>query len=90
MNPKILDKSFFYLNQLITMLSYKKYIYPYEQYICDKGICFVKFSVRISLYLNSFKQESKVIQKMKFNTLNNFKFRMMLRNQNFIKYFFER
>ena len=66
MNPKILDKSFFYLNQLITMLSYKKYIYPYEQYICDKGICFVKFSVRISLYLNSFKQENKVIQKMKF------------------------
>ena len=65
-NPKILDKSFFYLNQLITMLSYKKYIYPYEQYICDKGICFIKFSVRISLYLNSFEKEHKGIRIMKF------------------------
>ncbi len=27
------------------------------------------------------------IQKIKFNTLNSFKFRLMLRNQNFIKYF---
>ena len=65
-NSKILDKSFFYLNQLITMLSYKKYIYPYEQYICDKGICFIKFSVRISLYLNSFEKEHKGIRIMKF------------------------
>ena len=65
-NTKILDKSFFYLNQLITMLSYKKYIYPYEQYICDKGICFIKFSVRISLYLNSFEKEHKGIRIMKF------------------------
>ena len=65
-NPKILDKSFFYLNQLITMLSYKKYIYPYEQYICDKGICFIKFSVRISLYLNSFEKEHKGVRIMKF------------------------
>ena len=65
-NLKILDKSFFYLNQLITMLSYKKYIYPYEQYICDKGICFIKFSVRISLYLNSFEKEHKGIRIMKF------------------------
>ena len=66
MNPKILDKSFFYLNQLTTMLTYKKYIYPIEQYIIDKGIIYLKFSVRISLFLNSFPQNQKEIQKMKF------------------------
>ena len=66
MNSKILDKSFFYLNQLTTMLTYKKYIYPIEQYIIDKGICYLKFSVRISLFLNSFPKEQKEIQKMKF------------------------
>ena len=38
MNSDILDKSFFYLNQLTTMLTYKKYKYPIEQYIIDKGI----------------------------------------------------
>ena len=66
MNPNILDKSFFYLNQLITMLTYKKYTSSIEQYIIDKGIQFLKFSVRISLYLNSFPKEQKEIQKMKF------------------------
>ena len=70
MNPKVLDKSFFYLNQLITMLTYKKYITSIEQYIIDKGILYIKFSVRISLYLNSFPKEQKEIkkeiEKMKF------------------------
>ena len=66
MNPKVLDKSFFYLNQLITMLTYKKYITSIEQYIIDKGILYIKFSVRISLYLNSFPKEQKEIKKMKF------------------------
>ena len=66
MNSNILDKSFFYLNQLTTMLTYKKYKYPIEQYIIDKGIRFLKFSVRISLFLNSFKDKSEEIQKMKF------------------------
>jgi hypothetical protein len=66
MNSKILDKSFFYLNQLTTMLTYKNYIYPIEQYIIDKGICYLKFSVRISLFLNSFQKAQKEIQKMKF------------------------
>ena len=65
-NEKILDKSFFYINQLTTMLTYKKYIYAIEQYIIDKGIIFLKFSVRISLFLNSFPKEQKEIQKMKF------------------------
>ena len=66
MNPDILDKSFFYLNQLITMLTYKKHITSIEQYIIDKGILYIKFSVRISLYLNSFPKEQKEIKKMKF------------------------
>ena len=66
MNDDISDKSFFYLNQLTTMLRYKKYIYPIEQYIIDKAICYLKFSVRISLFLNSFPQNQKEIQKMKF------------------------
>ena len=66
MNDDISDKSFFYLNQLTTMLRYKKYIYPIEQYIIDKGISYLKFSVRISLFLNSFPQNQKEIQKMKF------------------------
>ena len=66
MNDDISDKSFFYLNQLTTMLRYKKYIYPIEQYIIDKGINYLKFSVRISLFLNSFPQNQKEIQKMKF------------------------
>ena len=66
MNSNILDKSFFYLNQLTTMLTYKNYIYPIEQYIIDKGICYLKFSVRISLFLNSFQKAQKEIQKMKF------------------------
>ena len=66
MNDIISDKSFFYLNQLTTMLRYKKYIYPIEQYIIDKGISYLKFSVRISLFLNSFPQNQKEIQKMKF------------------------
>ena len=65
-NEKILDKSFFYISQLTTMLTYKKYIYAIEQYIIDKGIIFLKFSVRISLFLNSFPKEQKEIQKMKF------------------------
>ena len=65
-NPLFLDKSFFYLNQLITMLTYKKYISSIEQYIIDKGICFLKFSVLISLFLNSFPKEQKEIKKMKF------------------------
>ena len=66
MNPNLLDKSFFYLNQLITMLTFKKYIYSIEQYIIDKGILYLKFSVRISLYLNSFPKDKKEIQKMQF------------------------
>ena len=66
MNANVLDKSFFYLNQLITMLTYKKYITSIEQYIIDKGILYIKFSVRISLYLNSFPKQQKEIQKMKF------------------------
>ena len=66
MNDDISDKSFFYLNQLTTMLRYKKYIYPIEQYIIDKAINYLKFSVRISLFLNSFPQNQKEIQKMKF------------------------
>ena len=37
-----------------------------EQYIIDKGILYIKFSVRISLYLNSFPKEQKEIKKMKF------------------------
>ena len=65
-NPKMLDKSFFYLSQLTTMLTYKDYIYAIEQYIIDKGICYLKFSVRISLFLNSFSKGQKEIQKMKF------------------------
>ena len=64
MNQEILDKSFFFLNQLTTMLTYKNYIYPIEQYIIDKGICYLKFSVRISLFLNSFQKAQKEIQKM--------------------------
>ena len=66
MNKKLLDQSFFYLNQLITMLNYKKYKSSIKQYIIDKGICYIKFSVRISLYLNSFPKEKKEIQDMKF------------------------
>ena len=66
MNPDILDKSFFYLNQLIIMLTYKKYTYSIEQYIIDKGILYLKFSTRISLYLNSFPKEQKEVQKMRF------------------------
>ena len=66
MNPQISDQSFFYLNQLITMLTYKKYTSPIEQYIIDKGILFLKFSVRISLYLNSFPKDQKEIQKIKY------------------------
>ena len=66
MNPQISDQSFFYLNQLITMLTYKKYTSPIEQFIIDKGILFLKFSVRISLYLNSFPQDQKEIQKIKY------------------------
>jgi len=65
-NTEILDKSFFYLNQLTTMLTYKKYKYAIEQYIIDKGICYLKFSVRISLFLNSFPKDQQEIQKMKF------------------------
>ena len=65
-NREMLDKSFFYLNQLTTMLTYKEYIYAIEQYIIDKGICYLKFSVRISLFLNSFPKSQKEIQKMKF------------------------
>lgn len=66
LNKKFLDQSFFYLNQLITMLNYKKYKSSIKQYIIDKGICYLKFSVRISLYLNSFPKEKKDIQDMKF------------------------
>ena len=65
-NPDFLDKSFFYLNQLTTMLTYKKYISSIEQYIIDKGILYLKFSVLISLFLNSFPKEQKVIQQMKY------------------------
>ena len=66
LNPNILDKSFFYLNQLITMLTYKAYKYSIEQYIIDKEMLYLKFSVRISLFLNSFPKEKKEIQDMKF------------------------
>ena len=66
MNPKLLDKSLFYLNQLITMLIYKKSKYSLEQYIINKSILYLKFSVRISLFLNSFPKDQKEIQKMKF------------------------
>ena len=66
LNPDILDKSFFFLNQLITMLTYKTYKYSIEQYIIDKEILYLKFSVRISLFLNSFPKERKEIQNMKF------------------------
>ena len=66
LNEKFLDQSFFYLSQLITMLIYKKYISPIEQYIIDKSIYYLKFSVRISLYLNSFPRDIKQIQSMKF------------------------
>ena len=65
-NQKFLDKSFFYLNQLITMITYKKYNLAIEKYITDKGIKYIKFSVRISLFLNYFPKEKKEIQNMKF------------------------
>ena len=65
-NPEFLDKSFFYLNQLTTMLTYKKYISPIKQYIIDKGILYIKFSVLISLFLNSFPKEQNQIKEMKF------------------------
>ena len=64
-NPEFLDKSFFYLYELTTMLTYKKYISPIKKYIIDKYNLYVKFSVLISLFLNSYPKEQNNINEIK-------------------------
>ena len=65
-NKEVFDKSFFYLSQIITMIAYKKYNSSLEKLIIDKSISTIKFCIRISLFLNSFPNKQKEIQKMKF------------------------
>lgn len=66
-HSRFLGQSFFYLNQIIILLTYKKNYYPIEQYLIDKCIKHLKFSIRISLFLNYFPKGQTNIQRMKFN-----------------------
>ena len=69
MTSKFLDQSFFYISQLIILISYKKYCWSLEQYILDRCTNQIKFSIKITLLLKAFKS-SPNFQKLLYNIEN--------------------
>ena len=66
MTSKFLDQSFFYISQLIILISYKKYSWSLEQYILDRCSNQIKFSIKITLLLKAFKSYNN-FQKLLYN-----------------------
>ena len=88
MHEKYTNQSFFYLNQICIILTYKNYIYSLERFILEKCIQNLKFSLKITLLLKSFKQ-SKVIDTINFQIerimmSNNLKSQILMNKNEFL------
>jgi len=66
MNPKFVDNSFFYLYHFISMLTYKKNKSSIKKYIMDIALIYIKYRLRIFLFLNYFPKNIKEIENIKF------------------------
>ena len=60
MTSKFLDESFFYISQLIVLTFYKLYKDSLEKYIIDRCLNEIKFSIKITLLLKSFKSSPEI------------------------------
>lgn len=66
MNKKFINESFFYIPQLCTLITYKPYYESLENYILDRCVDQIKFSLKIYWLINSYSEsaeEYKIIKK---------------------------
>jgi phosphatidylinositol 4-kinase B len=66
MNKNFINESFFYIPQLCTMITYKPYYESLENYILDRCVDQMKFSLKIYWLINSYTEsaeEYKIIKK---------------------------